>query len=110
MNQRDPQLRASMLTHARLLGVRSADGWVTGRKLAIAARDDDGRGASDEAHAAALIDWLVERGLLVEKEPDPDSRGAADLGYRKFKRTDKAHRLWTGEIDPIPGVASRSAE
>jgi hypothetical protein len=99
-----------MLTHARLLGSRSGDGWVTGRKLAIAARDDNGRGAADEAHAADLLGWLVAEGLLTEKDAEPDSRGTSDLGYRKFKRTDKAHRLWTGEIDPIPGVADRRTE
>jgi hypothetical protein len=107
--ERDAQLRASLLTHARLAGGRQADGWATCNQIAIAARDREHAGAADDAHATRLIDELIEYGLLAEKprQVTNEGPGQADLRHRMVKLTTKGFRLWMGEIDPVPGVADR---
>lgn len=111
-NERDAQLRESMLNHTRLLGSRESDGCTAASKLAIVARDADRVGVDDEAHAARLIDELVEWGLLSEKplQGTTGNSTRGDLRYRRVRITDLEWKRFTGQIDPIPGVADRRAE
>lgn len=111
-DRRDEKLRHSILINVRILGSSpSSGGWVTGSKLAIAARDGEGRGVESEQQASQMISELVELGLLVEKSsPDLGGIGARELRHRQFALSDKGYKLWNREIDPIPGVWDRRAE
>jgi hypothetical protein len=106
--RRDEHLRRSLIDCARRLGDREADGWVSGSKLAIAARDANGVACDDEAHAIRLLTdvWALE--LSTEKARQPTGGiGAPDLRHRRYKITDKGWQLILGQIDTIPGVAGR---
>jgi len=108
LDQRESELRASILLHARIAGNRAADGWVTASKLAIAARDESRHGVDSEDQAARLIDDLIEWGLLAEKARQRVVAGLSageDLRYRLLKITDKETLRFMGQLDPIPGIA-----
>lgn len=111
LDRRDEHLRAGILDAARSLGSRTDDGFVSGQKLAIHARDDHQHAADSEEHAARLIEDLIAWGLLVERpREDGEGNGVVELRHRFFKRTVKASRLWNREIAPIPGVYDRRAD
>lgn len=110
MSRRDEQLRKSMLDLARISGGASAGQWVALSRLAIGARDRDGDAVRDEAHAEALVLWLIEQGLLEEKSAQPTGGDKRDIRHRQVRLTEKGFKLWTGEIDPIPGVADRKTD
>ena len=102
---RDEQLRASILTHARVAGNRSDDGWVFGSQVAIAARDDKHVAVDDTEHAERLIADLVQCGLLVEKPNEIPGPGTPDLRHRFLKLSHMGRQLWLQQIPPVPGVA-----
>ena len=104
--RRDEQLRRSLLEHAHRLGGYAEGGWVSGSKLMIAARDDARVAVEDEAHAARLLDEMVEMRVLAEKQPQPTKGiGPRELRHRLFKLTDMGWQLRLAQIDPIPGIA-----
>lgn len=107
MSKRDEQLRFSLIDNARRLGGSAEGGWVSGSKLAIAARDGDRKGVEDEVDGERLIDDLIQMSLLVEKPRQPFGNGQRELRHRFFKLTDLGWQLWAGQIDPMPGVATR---
>ena len=107
---RDDQLRKSLLDEARRLGNLAAGRWVSAAKLAIAARDREGGAVADEAHAGRLLDDLLGWGLLEAKGDAPLGERSADLRHRLLRLSDLGWKLWSGQIDPMPGVWDRSLD
>jgi len=112
LDRRDERLRHSLLEAARHLGNRNPDGWVSGSKLALTARDREGHGVDGDAHAERLLADLLGWGLLAEKDPEPlgGADGAPEPRHRQFKLTAMGWQLLMARIDPIRGVYDRRAE
>lgn len=112
LERRDEHLRHSILTNCRVIGSNQPGRWVSGSKLAIAARDDVGQGCQDMDHAERLVNDLVSWSLLEERSAEDESAGTGkrEFRHRAFKLTAKAFRLWNQEIAPIPGVYDRRAD
>jgi hypothetical protein len=105
LDARDERLRGSLIHWARIHGNRDGDGWVSGSKLAIVARDGERHPVDSDEHAERLLHDLCELQLLVEKQAQPTGGiGARELRHRRYKLTDKGWQLAMGTIDSIPGV------
>lgn len=107
LEDRDRQLRHSMLTHARMLGNKDADRWASCSSIAIVARDHQGHGVDSEEHAARLIDELIEAGFLAEQDQQLDPRYARNLKYRRVQLTTLGFKLWGEQISAHPLVWDR---
>jgi len=105
--QRDAQLRGSLLTHARLKFDRNPEGWVTGSQLVMAARDEDRIGLDVEAdaeHATQLLEDLCELQFLAEQVEIGRGIGKRTLAHRRYRITDKGRSYCWGELPEVPGV------
>ena len=105
---REAQLRASMMTHARHMGNRDAGRWVSCSALAIASRDHHGAGVDSDDQATRFIDELIGAGLMEEKDqPSLTPAQSRDLRYRRVRLTDLGYKLWSEQIDAHPLVWDR---
>lgn len=103
-DERDEQLRHSLLSAARLIGARMTDRWVGASMLADAARDGVGGRIENDGRATDLLGDLVSFGLLEEEQSPHLQSGPRSLRHRRFRLTRKAWALWMGDLPPLPGV------
>lgn len=103
------ELRRRMLNIARLDGPRYPNAAVPAKNF-LRATDDSGDLVEGEGECAALLDDLVEWGLLHEVTGHDLGGAARTFAHRRFSLTKKGFALWMQEIDPIPGVADSRFE
>jgi hypothetical protein len=102
--QRPRQLRRRAIVMAKLRQGFYAGGWIPARSF-LALMDDLGGEIRDEAECVAVLEHLIEHGLLEEWKPMGAGTHVQSFGQRRFKLTDRGYDLWSEKLDPIPSIA-----